>query len=255
MNQPDAAEVCRLAQNVARNTGWHVFPCRDNKAPATPHGFKDATNDLDALARLWTRHPGEVIGVATGVVSGVAVLDVDVKHDAARAWWFRNEHRITTTRTFRTRSGGLHLFFNYAIGIRCASGRPVVGVDVRGDGGYVIYWFAAGHECLDHVSLRPFPAWLWDAIWPPLPRSLRKPERTIGTSGGAINGILRTLSDATNGERNSTLYWAARRIQDRIAAGEIDRSRAERDLLYAARQCGLTDLEAERTIASAWKSV
>jgi hypothetical protein len=51
------------------------------------------------------------------------------------------------------------------------------------------------------------------------------------------------------------LHWAAHRIGERIVAGEINRAAAERDLLAAARQCGLTETEATRTIASAWRSL
>jgi hypothetical protein len=184
-------------------------------------------------------------------MSGVAVLDIDIKHDAACAWWVRHEHLMPETRSFQTRSGGTHLFFKFAPGIRCASARPVPGVDIRGDGGYVIFWFAAGHECTSHSPPAPFPAWLRRAIWPP-----RQPASTQGrgASPGAIEGILKRVQGAAQGERNTLLHWGACRMLERVGAGDITRADAERDLVAAALASGLTQAEAQRTISSAWRS-
>jgi hypothetical protein len=32
---PESVEACRLAQNITRNCGWHVFPCKLDKKPTT----------------------------------------------------------------------------------------------------------------------------------------------------------------------------------------------------------------------------
>ena len=62
-----ADEYVHLAQNLARNCGYPVFPCREeDKRPACPHGFKDATKVSGAIAELWRQWPGELIGIATG---------------------------------------------------------------------------------------------------------------------------------------------------------------------------------------------
>jgi hypothetical protein len=57
--------------------GWHVFLTRA-KAPITIHGFKDATVDAAVITSGWQRWPDAVPAVATGAVSGIVVLDVDV---------------------------------------------------------------------------------------------------------------------------------------------------------------------------------
>jgi hypothetical protein len=160
-------DVITLAENLARNCGYAVFPCRGDKRPATLHGFKDAVTDPVEVRPLWQRHPGPLIGVACGDASGISVLDVDIKADSACAWWLQNQHRLPETRTYRTRSGGLHCVFQHTPGVRNVQGEPVAGVDVRGEGGYVIWWFAAGHECLDHSAPAPWPAWLTALFWPP----------------------------------------------------------------------------------------
>jgi Bifunctional DNA primase/polymerase, N-terminal len=258
--RPDIEEACYIAQNIARNCGWAVFPCGDDKKPTRPkrdggEGYKDATTDPEQIAELWRRWPGPLIGIAAGERSGVSVLDVDIKADAARAWWRQHEIRLPTTRTYRTRSGGLHLFFRHALGIRNVTGKPILGIDVRGDGGYVIYWFGTGLECLDHAPPALWPNWLTTFFWPPEPkREQRQVERSAANSTAAINGIIRTVREAQELTRNSKLYWAAHRLRERAAAGEIGDSEAKRLLIDAARDCGLPRIEVERTIAGAWRA-
>jgi hypothetical protein len=65
-------------------------------------------------------------------------------------------NQLPDTRTHRTRSGGLHLFFRHAPGLRNSASRLAPGCDVRADGGYVIWWPAAGLPVLSAA-----PAALW----------------------------------------------------------------------------------------------
>src|SRR5438128_8720192 len=59
--------------------GWAVLPCR-GKVPITPHGFKNATLDLAQIRLWWGQWPDANIGIATGTVSGLVVLDIDPRH-------------------------------------------------------------------------------------------------------------------------------------------------------------------------------
>lgn len=70
-------------------SGLPCFPCRSDKRPTTLRGFKDATRDSDLLRELWRYHPGPLIGVPTGEVSGIDVLDIDPRHGGNN--WF-SEH-------------------------------------------------------------------------------------------------------------------------------------------------------------------
>ncbi len=243
----DAAEACRLALNLARNARYAVFPCRQDKTPATPHGFHDASTDPDYITDLWHRWPGPLIGIATGARSGLSVLDLDVKHQSACAWWHANERRIPLTRAYRTRSGGAHLFFQHRPGVRNSGGKIAPGIDTRGNRGYVIFWFAAGFECIEHRPPAPWPTWLYDAIWPP-PRPQPKPRPLQVTQN--IAGLVRTLAEAREGTRNTVLYWAANRLRER----GINEAEALHVLGAAAADCGLAALEAQRTVRSAWRA-
>ncbi len=137
-------EMVALACNLARNCGYAVFPCRDDKRPACPHSFKDAAKDPAAIADLWRRYPGSLIGIACGADSGLAVLDVDIQHNSARAWWHDNRRLLPDTFYCRTRSGGVHGYLQHAPGIKCSVARPVNGIDIRGQGGYAVHWPSAG---------------------------------------------------------------------------------------------------------------
>jgi hypothetical protein len=111
--------------------GFSTFPCLCTKAPACPHGFKDASTDPAVLRALWQRHPGTLVGIATGSASNLAVLDIDAKHADAHAWWIAHRDKLPPTWTVRTRSGGLHLWFRNATDLRCSAGAIAPGVDVR----------------------------------------------------------------------------------------------------------------------------
>jgi hypothetical protein len=142
-----------------------VFPCLANKKPATPRGFKDATADPKIIDLLWRRYWGPLTGVPTGTRSGLAVLDIDTKHNG-EAWLadFEATHGFARTRVHATRSGGLHLVFKHRPGLKCSAGLIAPGVDVRGDAGYVIWWPASGGRVLCEGPIAPWPASLDQAL-------------------------------------------------------------------------------------------
>ena len=105
--------------------GRPVFPvrlCKDAclkcdicKAPACPHGFHDATKDLDRIRQIFQRFPGQLIGTPTGEISGFDVLDIDTsRHPEAVNWWLSHRKYISKTRAHQTGSSGLHLLFQHS---------------------------------------------------------------------------------------------------------------------------------------------
>ena len=72
--------------------GWPVLPvagasagecaCKRScespgKHPITRHGVHDATTDPVLIGEWWHRSPGANVGIATGVASGLVVVDLD----------------------------------------------------------------------------------------------------------------------------------------------------------------------------------
>ena len=64
---------------------WAVFPCSPtSKKPLTPHGCKDAKKDPGAIRAWWKRYPDAGIGIATGAISNLIVIDEDIDEDKGR---------------------------------------------------------------------------------------------------------------------------------------------------------------------------
>jgi hypothetical protein len=258
----DVARALGAALSLGRQ-GYAVFPCKPDKTPATPHGFKDAARDSEGIEDLWRRYPAVLVGVVTGEVSGIAALDIDLgKHPEAQAWWEVHRERLLPARMHRTRSGGLHLLYQHRPGLMCSAGRINRGVDVRADGGYIIWWPAVELEVIADHGLQPWPEWLMPLLAPPpavpVPSISR---RAIASRRGDLCpllnrtlGIIRSVLDAREGERNKLLFWATCRTADMIASDELDRAAALKvldALRQAAAEVGLSQSEINRTITSA----
>lgn len=112
--------------------GWPVFPVkRADKRPYTVHGFKDATTDPEQIKKWWSTWPEANIGVPTGQVSGMFVVDVDNLDNAPPG--------LPPTRIARTGRGGMHILFKHpGVPVRNSQSALAKGVDVRGDGGYIV---------------------------------------------------------------------------------------------------------------------
>lgn len=256
-------ELTRIALNIARNTAWPVFPCAENKAPAISkaeggRGFHDASTDPDIIQRLFNHRNAVLIGIPTGPESGFDVLDVDVKHPAARAWLAAAEPRLPATRTYRTRSGGLHLLFRHVEGVRNSESLIAKGVDTRGDGGFVVFWFAAGFECVDCSPITDWPAWLLEALrykpFPPrLAPSAARPFVSGTRPGLMVDRALARVRSAARGSRHHTLRAAACTIGGLLDAAGISRNQAEEMLLQAVLASGGGDIDRRNALGTiAW---
>lgn len=170
-----------------------------------PHGQKDATTDEDLINEWWERYPRANIGVATGPESGIIVVDVDGR--AGDKWL---EEHCGTLGTLKSNTGrGSHHFFRHPGGHVNNSVKRILGLDIKGDGGYVVVP-PSRHISGCHYS--------WDrkSDWPPSPDALAEmpralmdglqssPSRAHSTPGTDEAGLI------PKGRRNSTLFRTAR---------------------------------------------
>lgn len=133
--------------------GLPVFPCRANgsKAPHTKNGFHSATTDAQQLRDWWSEWPDALVGLPTGAVSGVSVIDLDLNKETGERIGEANFAKSEVSRegaiSNPTTSGGEHLYYRYNSEVASHlngshTNHFAPKVDVRNDGGYVI---AAGN--------------------------------------------------------------------------------------------------------------
>lgn len=172
--------------------GLAVFPCRPrSKEPLTKHGFKDATQDAAVISSWWSRWPDANIGVATGLVSGIVVVDVDPRNGGSEALTRVEQQRGALPPTWRafTGGGGEHRWFRHpGATLECSANRIGPGIDVKGDGGYVIAppsVHPSGREYAfdvdahpDDLALADMPAWLESAARGRTLHSVRRVDAT-----------------------------------------------------------------------------
>ncbi len=236
----------------ATTYGWAVFPAGINKVPRTRNGHKAASTDLEHIEIMHNRFGFILVGIATGIESNLAVLDIDRQHNGS-VWWQENRHRLPATRTHRTRSGGLHLLFRHFPGLRCSTARIAPGIDVKAEGGAIIYWPATGLPVLSDAPLAEWPEWLTPPPKPaPAPSHESAGPRPAAHIEAQLAGLIRTIAAAPSGQRNGSLFWAASRAAEITAQGQLSKPHAEAILIEAASRVGLDHIEASRTIASAF---
>ena len=258
---PEAA--ARLAA-----AGVPVFPCvPGEKRPLVRRGFHDATAEPVQVSEWWRRWPAANIGIPTGTISGVEVVDVDVHATGTGFPAFRNAHRegLATgwAALVRTPSGGVHAYYP-ADPDRSQSSWQAAGahVDFRGDGGYII---APPSRVLRPNGARaayrlivngnnPAPvdaARLREFLNPrtpiPIDRARAPSAERQGSDTKALAGW---VAGRGEGERNRGLFWAA----CRLAEAGTPPDAALDALGPAAEQAGLGSREIVATIRSAYRT-
>jgi hypothetical protein len=120
--------------------GLWVFPCLPRaKEPATANGFKDATADPGLITHWWRQNPHYNIGFVTGRLSHCFVLDIDGDEAELELKKLETEHDALPSTVESITARGRHLFFDWpSQTIRNSAGKVAPGIDIRGEGGYVL---------------------------------------------------------------------------------------------------------------------
>ncbi|MGO9874800.1 MAG: bifunctional DNA primase/polymerase [Acidimicrobiia bacterium] len=262
--------------------GWPVLPCHSvgrngcscgqldcsspGKHPRTARGLHAASTNRGQIMAWWRRWPSANVAVRTGTESGLVVIDIDPPHGGATMRARVGDYGpLPRGPVVRTGSGGWHLLFAHP-------GEPVQnstgtrlgpGVDVRGDGGYVIAppsVHANGSTYRWEVvpdDLPRLPGWMLDLLrTPQRSRSsdvhdpVRIDAATSAWARVALDREADRVRSAPNGSRNSTLNRAAFSLGQIVGSGVLDASTVERVLAESATASGLGTREAFLTIRS-----
>jgi putative DNA primase/helicase len=163
----NGALMCSCGNRQCANPGKHPYP------RLAPKGLLNATVDTILINRWWDAGTPYNIGIRTGKVSGIVVIDVDPRHggDESLAQLEAEHGDLPPTWRVITGAGGQHIYFQHPGGtVPNSAGKLGSGIDLRGDGGYVLappsrhicgrgYAFSVDHHP-DDVPLAPTPDWL-----------------------------------------------------------------------------------------------
>jgi len=154
--------------------GWSVIPFRPrDKRPLVPwRRYQDEPPTRAQVDAWFTDHPDANVGIVTGAVSGLVVLDIDPAHggDDSLAELERRYAPLPRTVEVLTGGGGRHVYFRHPGGTVQNKVGLAPGIDLRGDGGVVVAppsihpsgrryeWEVSHHP--DETRLAQLPAWL-----------------------------------------------------------------------------------------------
>lgn len=247
--------------------GFNPIPIhfREKKAAISWKQYQTQQATLDECKQWDARQYN--VGIATGKVSGCFVLDLDgAEGEATLAELVAQYGDLPTTVSAKT-GRGRHLYFRYPEGVEirnkashAADGNVLQGLDVRGDGGYVVappslHPDGSSYEWTnspDDMPMADAPDWLVTLFATPakkdalLPEPISKPDAYLDS---ALHGILSDLAQARDGGRNEALNKAAFAVGQLVLQG-LNESQAIRRLEAQAQAIGLEQSEIMPTIES-----
>ncbi|MEW6474294.1 MAG: bifunctional DNA primase/polymerase [Actinomycetota bacterium] len=258
--------------------GWAVLPCHEPasrgacscgradctspaKHPRTRRGLNEATTDPETVAAWWRRWPSANLALRTGAASGLVVIDVDPAHggDASLARLVAEHGPLPRTLTVATGSGGRHYYFAHpGQPVRNSAGVLGPGLDVRGDGGYVVappsrHITGGTYQWANEAGPEALPAWLEQPpprAAPARPQDARPPRQANAWASQAMLSELARVRHSEPGRRNNDLNRAAFALGQLVAAGHLDADLVHDLLVDAGLAVGLGGREVAATIRS-----
>ncbi|MBP5698804.1 MAG: DUF3987 domain-containing protein [Alphaproteobacteria bacterium] len=226
-----------------------VIPVKkQDKKPLTNHGWKDAS-DNEVVLQEWNKQfPNCNIGIPTGAINNIFVVDVDGESGAQSLMALENTYGKLNTPTVDT-GKGKHLYFKMPenVDIKCSTSKIAPHIDIRGNGGYVvappsIHPNGNKYTWINFDFSQDFPTapeWLIDLI--------NNPEKTD------IDMLLDEIANAPEGTRNDRLLSNTIKIFNSADRQFRDISEIKEDVVNAALESGLTKAETVKTVSNAIK--
>jgi len=119
--------------------GYSVIPVGKDKKPLLNSWKKYQTTPAteEEIEKWWEMWPDANIGIVTGKVSGISVIDLDTQGKKETA---TSITLFPATFTVRTGNGGYHLYYQYQKGLTVSANAypQYPGLDIRSDGGFVV---------------------------------------------------------------------------------------------------------------------
>jgi len=243
---PNADGECECGDGACTQIAKHPV------GSLVPRGVLDATADTATIRRWWSAYPGANIGIRTGSVSGLALIDVDPDKGGEESIHRLEAEHGALAETWRvlTGGGGWHAYLRHPGGyIGNSAGKIAPGVDVRGEGGYAVappsrhhsgrrYAWEIGYGP-DECELADVPTWLprTDGAKEPLPFSRLD-------TGAILDGV-------PEGQRNDQVF----RLAAKLRGADVPYEMAARLIREAAANAKppLDESEAVAALNSAYR--
>lgn len=250
------------------SSGFSFFPLlRGSKKPAMAwKPYQTCRPTADEVAG-WRNNADSNAAIVTGAISGIIVLDTDSDEGEA----FVIDQGAPETPTVRT-AKGRHRYFRHP-GFKIGNLAGIVaGVDLRGDGGYVVApgsLHPSGHVYeweaeTQSLPVADAPQWLLDIIRKPEPAAIETrpasgamPTVGLGLDEGgdryaraALEGEIAKLWRAEVLTRNDSLNSSAFSLGTMVGGGHLNRAEVEDRLMTTAIGLGLGERESKATIRS-----
>jgi hypothetical protein len=165
--------------------------------------YQTALPEESEVLEWWTRWPDANVGIVTGNISGITVVDVD--SEAGLQALKKLIPPLMLTPTAKTQKGGRHLYFKYVPGLSNRV-RAIEGVDVRSEGGFVVAPPSEGergiYEWVDGMSLGQVDL---EEMPEALVAALKQPAAPSATPAARVI----TSDSLAEGSRNDTVFHAA----------------------------------------------
>lgn len=130
--------IYSAAINYLKNNHFSIIPVKPDKKPYIKwEEFQKRLPTEAEILEWWSKWPDANIGIVTGIISGIAVIDLDDIEEAKKVL----DELIPDSLLFpivKTPSGGQHFYFSCVDGKLANNARIIPGADLRANGGYVV---------------------------------------------------------------------------------------------------------------------
>ena len=199
----------RLAALQYAQFHWSVIPIRayDKRPLIKWQEFQQRRASESEINEWYQQWTNANVGIVTGKVSGIIVLDIDPQHggDKSLANWEKQHGSLPRTVEIKTGGGGRHLYFKHPGGVIHNKVGLAPGIDLRGDGGCIVappsthpsgnpYTWLQGHEP-GEIPMAEMPNWLLNIV--------SGKGQTTGHSMRYWQQVVR--EGVPEGERNNTI--------------------------------------------------
>lgn len=230
------------------NLGFRVHPLSNkNKIPLLDDWTRKASSE-EAVIKKWAKKYIDCNwGIATGLESGIFVIDIDPKNGGTETWKrMTQDQKMPKTLEVVTGTKGSHYYFEYPSAVAVTNSSLGKGVDVRGEGGNIVippsihpngntYLWAKG-KTPDKVKPAKAPKWMITKI---KESSILNFPSLIGTK-------------IEKGERNNTIFHQSLLLARQGALFEFTVA-TMRSWVKETKEFDMSEKEIEGTVESAFK--